>query len=140
MRVRILFIVLVLMVSGVPAFVLAQTPVPYMTKDGGLAWDANTEPDLAGYTLHIGPASEQYTTIKDVGKATSISRDALALPDGTYFVALKAFDEAGNVSEFSNELSFRIDTVSPKAPGLRLVIEKLIAFLQSLLDATKEGS
>ena len=137
MKARI-FVLAVWFVLTVPVYALAQTPAPYLSKDGGLAWDANTEPDLAGYMLHIGPASEQYTIIKNVGNVTSISRDALALPDGMYFAAVKAYDLAKNESGFSNEVTFRIDTVSPKAPGLRLVLEKLIAFLQALLNATRE--
>ena len=36
-----------------------------------LAWDANTEPDIAGYRLSYGTASGQYTTTIDVGNVTT---------------------------------------------------------------------
>ncbi|HSN24149.1 MAG TPA: hypothetical protein VLS45_08295, partial [Methylomicrobium sp.] len=36
-----------------------------------LAWDANTESDLAGYKVHYGTASGSYTTVVDVHKVTT---------------------------------------------------------------------
>jgi len=36
-----------------------------------LAWDQNTEPDLAGYKLYYGNASGNYAQVIDVGKPTS---------------------------------------------------------------------
>ena len=36
-----------------------------------LAWDANTEPDLAGYKVHYGTSSGSYTSSVDVHKVTT---------------------------------------------------------------------
>ncbi len=36
-----------------------------------LAWDANTDPAVAGYKLYYGKASRTYGTPVDVGKVTS---------------------------------------------------------------------
>lgn len=37
-----------------------------------LAWDANTEPDIAGYMIHYGTASRDYTHSVDVKKRPNI--------------------------------------------------------------------
>jgi len=36
-----------------------------------LAWDPNTEPDLAGYKLCYGNASGDYAQVIDIGKLSS---------------------------------------------------------------------
>lgn len=68
-----------------------------------LAWDANSETDLAGYILYYGTASRNYATNIDVGNITQYTvRD---LPEGvTYFFAAKAYDTDGNESGYSSEL------------------------------------
>ena len=38
-----------------------------------LVWDANTESDLAGYKIHYGLASGQYTNTVDVGNVTDMA-------------------------------------------------------------------
>ena len=48
--------------------------------DTTLQWDPNTEPDLAGYTMHYGSTvSRAYTTHLDVGKTVVISRSPVLL-------------------------------------------------------------
>jgi len=69
-----------------------------------LNWDANTDPELAGYKLHFGLTSHTYSTHIDVGNATTRTVDTLA--DGTeYFFAVTAYDSLGNESGYSNEVS-----------------------------------
>lgn len=105
-----------------------------------ITWDANTEADLAGYKVYFGTASGQYGPPVDVGRTATPSAPSHAIDfaqDGTYFFAVTAYDTAGNESGFSAEVSRIIDSTPPAPPNnLRAVIEKLIAFLQSLLDAT----
>jgi hypothetical protein len=67
-----------------------------------LAWNSNSEQDLAGYIAHYGTLSGQYTTSVDVGKVTSIRITGL-LEDTEYFIALTAYDFHGNESGFSAE-------------------------------------
>jgi hypothetical protein len=69
-----------------------------------VAWDANAEPDLAGYKVHYGLASLAYTTHIDVGKTVSRTLDGLAA--GTrYYFAVTAYDGYGNESGYSSEIS-----------------------------------
>jgi hypothetical protein len=72
-----------------------------------LAWDPNTEPDIAGYRIYYGLASDQYSSSVDVGNQTSYTVASLA--DGqTYYFAATAYDRYGDESDFSNELALNI--------------------------------
>ncbi|MGB9436639.1 MAG: hypothetical protein WCB15_01750, partial [Desulfobacterales bacterium] len=68
-----------------------------------LAWDANTEPDLAGYKIHYGTASRDYSHSIDVGDVTEYTLEDL--DDGvTYYLAATAYDSETNESGYSVEL------------------------------------
>jgi hypothetical protein len=69
-----------------------------------LAWAPNGESDLAGYKIYYGISSQGYINFVDVGRVTSYRLGDL-LDDTTYFVALTAYDVAGNESDFSEEAS-----------------------------------
>ena len=76
-----------------------------------LAWDANAEPDLAGYWLYQSGVSGRYTRSKRV---LEISADIETctiehLPPGTYFWVLTAFNTSLNESDYSNEISAVMD-------------------------------
>jgi hypothetical protein len=82
-----------------------------------LFWDANTEPDLAGYRVYVGTVSGQYALPIDVGKVTSVPLAGVGMiADGAYVVALTAYDLAGNASGFSVELPFALDGTPPASP------------------------
>jgi len=69
-----------------------------------LAWDPNTEPDLAGYELHYGTSPGSYTQVRVIG-STFTTWTVTNLNEGNrYYFALKAFDASGNRSGFSNEV------------------------------------
>jgi len=78
-----------------------------------VSWLPNTEPDLAGYRIHYGHASRSYTDTIDVRSDTS---RVLKLPTNkTYFLAVTAYDAAGNRSDYSREVVFQLnpkDTVN----------------------------
>jgi uncharacterized repeat protein (TIGR01451 family) len=77
-----------------------------------LAWDPNTEPDLAGYLVRYGTAAQVYTDFIDVGNVTSY--DVVDLPaDTTFYFIVTAYDFAGNESLPSNEISAIPMTVAP---------------------------
>ena len=68
-----------------------------------LAWDPNTDPGLAGYKLHYGTQSRNYTNSIDAGNQTSYG--ALGLQAGmTYYFAVTAYDSQGLESDCSNEV------------------------------------
>lgn len=70
-----------------------------------IAWDPVSSTDLAGYRVYWGPSSGNYPNSLDVGMATSATINGLA-DCTTWYVAVKAYDGAGNVSgSYSNEVS-----------------------------------
>jgi hypothetical protein len=69
-----------------------------------LTWEANSESDLAGYRIHYGTSSGEYTHIVDVGNVTDCTIGALK--EGlTYYFAATAYDSAGKESDYSSEIS-----------------------------------
>lgn len=83
-------------------------------------WDANSESDLAGYRLYQSDTAGQYefgsefaiTTIPK-GSVTTTLKD---IPEGIWFFVVTAYDDSGNESVPSNEVSAKIDNTSPAAP------------------------
>lgn len=71
-------------------------------------WDANTEPDLAGYKLYFGSATGVYNhpdSPLDMGNVTEGTVE-LERPVGLWFFALTAYDNETPVREsgFSSEV------------------------------------
>lgn len=69
-----------------------------------VAWDPNSETNLAGYKLYYGPASRAYTNAVDVGNATTFSIPNL-IEGVTYYFAVTAYNTSGAESDFSSEVS-----------------------------------
>jgi len=72
------------------------------TAEITLAWDPNTETDLAGYKVHYGNAHRIYSAPIDVGNVTLFTIENLSA--GTYYLALTAYDTSGNESDLSYEI------------------------------------
>ncbi|MDO9110147.1 MAG: fibronectin type III domain-containing protein, partial [Desulfatirhabdiaceae bacterium] len=68
-----------------------------------LAWDAHTDPAVAGYKLYYGTASRAYGTPVDVGKVTQYTLTGIQEGINCYF-AVTAYDANRNESAFSTEL------------------------------------
>jgi len=86
--------------------------------DVTVAWDANSESDLAGYIFYYGTSSGNYTFSEDVGSTTSYT--AMNLTAGeTYYFAAKAYDTANNESTYSQELvhTIPVPNSAPNTPA-----------------------
>ncbi len=69
-----------------------------------LAWDPNTESDVAGYKIYYGTSSKSYSGSVDVGNVTSYH--LTGLKEGqTYYVAVTAYNTSGSESGYSSEVS-----------------------------------
>jgi hypothetical protein len=80
-----------------------------------LAWDANSEPHLAGYNIYYGTASGEYSHRINVGNTTEYT--VAGLDDGgTYYLAATAYDQDGNESDYSEEL-VHTDTLNKPGAG-----------------------
>jgi len=76
-----------------------------------LAWDPNTDPDVAGYRVYYGLGSRNYDQVMDVGNCTS--RVVTGLVQGrTYYFAATAVNTARIESDFSNEVSAALSTTN----------------------------
>lgn len=59
--------------------------------------------DLAGYHVYYGPGSKLYTEMVDVGNTTTYKVSNLV--PGKYYLAVTAYDTAGNETDFSEEVT-----------------------------------
>ena len=75
--------------------------------DVRLAWNPNPESYVAGYKLHIGTVSRQYTDTVDIGTSTSYT--VTGLGKGVHYFAVTAYDAKGDESGYSNEVYVAID-------------------------------
>ncbi len=80
-----------------------------------LAWDANTEADLAGYRVYHGFTPGAYSAPEDAGNVTTWT--VTGLVPGKYFFAVTAYNAAGVESGYSNEVS---TTVLAPPTGLQI--------------------
>lgn len=84
-----------------------------------LAWDANTESDLAGYKVHYGTNSRTYTTTLDVRNVTTVTVAGLSAGQ-TYYFAATAYNASGSQSGYSNEVSYSVPAAdtAPSVPSI----------------------
>ena len=91
---------------------------PVMAAQVSLAWNANTEADLAGYKIHYGTASNSYSVHIDVQNVTTYTVTGLTEGQTYYFVAT-AYDASGNESVYSAPASYAVPAANgaPTTPA-----------------------
>ena len=95
--------------SGGSSEPTGSAPTATPTASAQFEWDANTEPDLAGYKIYKGTASGQYGAPIASLSASTTSYEATGLQLGsTYFFVVRAFDTSGNEGPLSDELTIPI--------------------------------
>lgn len=87
---------------------LVAMVLPARAADVKLAWDANAEPDLAGYVVLVGTASGVYTQSLEVESSATVSTVTGLTPGVRYYFAVRAFNAVGLQSGLSNEVSVLI--------------------------------
>jgi hypothetical protein len=93
-------------------------PVSAWPADVRLAWQPNTEADLAGYKIHYGAASGSYSATLDVGNVIAATIPNLS-EGATYYFSATAYNTAAVSSGYSNEVSYTVPVSNrePSAPS-----------------------
>lgn len=87
----------------------ADVPAPPVN----LAWNPNPESDIAGYKVHFGSSSGNYSQVIDVQGQNFAPLPQLILGN-TYYLAVSAYNAAGQESPKSTEM---ILSATPPAPA-----------------------
>lgn len=105
-----------------------------------LKWLANSESDLAGYKVHIGTSTKNYSRSQDVGNVTeTVVKD---LQTGTaYYLSVTAYDKTGNESLHSQEINITLGDA--QAPTLLSVTplsrtELLLVFSEAVEEKSSQ--
>ena len=121
----------------------------FATANVTFEWDGNTEADLAGYRLY---QSNQLGTYTYGSSSPNLKADlsrgpnpggtetvTIQVEDGIWFWVATAYDTEGNESSPSNELTKKIDTISPAPPQNFIIalIQKIIAWIIDLFRGFK---
>jgi fibronectin type 3 domain-containing protein len=85
-------------------------------KQVTLEWDANSEPNIAGYRVYFGSSSRNYDSIFDVGNETSCTISQLE-EDEPYYFAVTAYDISAAESIYSNEACINCASESTSDSG-----------------------
>jgi hypothetical protein len=84
-----------------------------------LSWNANSEPDIAGYVMYRGTNSGLYKSSNYVGNVTNFV-PANLVNDVNYFFAVTAVNRAGLESAFSNEIMVKVPGTGAGGPAFSL--------------------
>jgi hypothetical protein len=94
---------------------LILTAFDTIAGTGTLAWDANSETNIAGYRIHYGTVLKPYSKMVDV-KTTTATLSSL-LWGSTYTVAATAYNTAGVESAYSPPLTYTAGSKRVIAPA-----------------------
>lgn len=116
------FLTRIMTVSAIVTAIMGQCELataagPVLYQDCMLAWDANYEPDLAGYRVYLGRFPGALSRKSDVGNVTQVPCSRVgAVTNGRWFVAVTAYDASGNESAHSIELPLQLTALPSPVP------------------------
>jgi hypothetical protein len=84
----------------------------FATGSVTLAWNASTDPSVAGYNVYYGGASGAYTNEICAGNATNATISGL-VQGTTYYFAATTYTSSGMESPFSSEVSYLVPLNAP---------------------------
>ncbi len=90
-----------------------------------LAWDPSPDAGLAGYRVHYGTASGNYTSVTNAGSATNVTVTGL-VEGTTYYFGATAVGTNQLESEFSNEISYTVPLPQNTVPTLTVISNQTI--------------
>ncbi len=95
-------------------FLILMTLIASVQATGSvtLAWNASTDPSVAGYNVYYGGASGAYTNEISVGNATNETISGL-IEGITYYFAATTYTASGMESPFSGEVSCLVPLNAP---------------------------
>jgi hypothetical protein len=97
--------------AGALCVAMAMTLPALANQSVELSWTPSVSPDVVGYNIYYGAASDEYTNEISVGASTNLIVSGLA--DGaTYFFAAKAVNGAGIESGSSFQISYHVPTAA----------------------------
>jgi len=102
-----------LFIYGIAVLFLLSLAFPLFGSTATVSWNANTESDLAGYTIYYGLNSGSYDENVWVGDVTSFKVVNL-VENRKYFFVVTASDVSNNDSLFSEEVSIFVS--APEKP------------------------
>jgi hypothetical protein len=102
-------------VTALPVFSI-MVAAAVATNNVSLSWkaptqndDGSTLTDLAGYRIHYGTETKNYTEEVAVDNAGVTRYELDSLPKGKIYIAMTAVNSAGAESEFSSEVSVTVN-------------------------------
>src|SRR6185312_8148407 len=102
------------LVWDIVAVALYVLTAPAIASSVTFTWNPVATSAVAGYMLHYGPATANYTSRIDVGKSTSWTVSNLNA-GATYHFAVTAYDASHTESPYSNDVALTIAGGTPVA-------------------------
>jgi len=103
-------------VTALPAFAIAVTAATAVAGNVSVSWipptvndDGSTLTDLAGYKIHYGTQTGNYTGTVTVANAGVSRYELESLPAGQIFIAMTSLNAAGAESAFSPEIKVMVN-------------------------------